>query len=91
MLPTYGMTPANVRLPPGSMEVLVEAEVGDLILLPVPPALFGLEASIRLEGLVEVGYAESDFGPQRALIARASPCRARTAGLLQTHSPHWFE
>ncbi|MBA4040715.1 MAG: hypothetical protein C0471_13365 [Erythrobacter sp.] len=68
---------AEVRLAGGSMEAVMDVEPGAIILLPIPPTMLGLEASVDLDGLVQIGEAASDFGPQRALIARASVSRPR--------------
>lgn len=65
------LKPDDVRLHPGSMVATMSCEVDDIILLPAPPSLLGLQASVDLHGLVEVGLAEGNFGSQRALVARA--------------------
>jgi len=72
MTPTDEFTHADVRLSPGSMRATIDVEPGDTILLPAPPTLFGLEASVDLEGMVQIGHALSDVGPQQAIIAKAT-------------------
>lgn len=55
----------------GAARVDFEAAPGDVLLLPGPVDLFGLTSSLSLEGLEEIGSAPSNFGPQRAVVARA--------------------
>jgi len=72
MTPTDELTHADVHLSPGSMRATMDVEPGDTILLPAPPTLLGLEASVDLEGMVQIGHAASNFAPQQAIIARAT-------------------
>lgn len=50
---------AEVRLAGGSMEAVMDVEPGAIILLPIPPTMLGLEASVDLDGLVQIGEAAS--------------------------------
>lgn len=69
-------------LAPGAARIDFQATLGDLFLLPGPLDLFGLNSALSLEGLEEVGTAVSNFGLQRAVVARA---RSRSPSI----NYHW--
>ena len=61
---------SGIQLDPGSMEVVMKVDVGDTVLLPIPPRLLGLEASLELDNLIALDEIPSNFGPQKALVVR---------------------
>lgn len=67
-----------IDLAPGSATIEFKASPGELFLLPGPLDLFGLTSELTVEGLELLDLVPGNFGPQRAVVARAT-CSAPSA------------